>query len=175
MTTKEALRLKAMIGDYPITAALKKGEVCSDLVSCDFAEVKVAHDAFKRTVRELEFDVSELAIVTYLMANARGACSAAGRRSMRHAMAGHRLSRKCVVRARRQGAGAPHRLGRCPAAPGRALSPERAPGYSMRHHAWSRSMRKTGAHPRSDRGQAFPENAPRRHSGRRTECHSIVA
>ena len=72
MTTKEALRLKAMIGDYPITAPLKKGEVCSDLVSFDFAEVKVAHDAFKRTVRELEFDVSELAIVTYLMAKARG-------------------------------------------------------------------------------------------------------
>jgi 4,5-dihydroxyphthalate decarboxylase len=72
MSTAETARLKAMIGDYPITAALKKGEVRSDLVRCDFAEVKVAHDAFKRTVRDLEFDVSELAIVTYLMAKAHG-------------------------------------------------------------------------------------------------------
>jgi 4,5-dihydroxyphthalate decarboxylase len=72
MTTTEMTRLKAMIGDYPITAALKKGDVRSDFVRCDYADVKVAHDAFKRTVRELEFDVSELAIVTYLMARSRG-------------------------------------------------------------------------------------------------------
>ena len=65
-------RLHALLGDYPCTLALKKGEVRSPRVSLDFADVKVPSDAFKRTVRGLEFDVSELAIVTFLMAKAYG-------------------------------------------------------------------------------------------------------
>lgn len=68
----DKLRLKAMIAEYPITAALKRGEVSSPLVDLDFADVKVANTAFKRTVRDLEFDVSELAIITFLMAKAHG-------------------------------------------------------------------------------------------------------
>jgi 4,5-dihydroxyphthalate decarboxylase len=68
----DRLRLKTMIAEYPITAALKRGEVSSPLVDLDFADVKVANTAFKRTVRELEFDVSELAIITFLMAKAHG-------------------------------------------------------------------------------------------------------
>jgi 4,5-dihydroxyphthalate decarboxylase len=38
----------------------------------DFADVKVPNTAFKRVVRDLAFDVAELAIVTFLMARARG-------------------------------------------------------------------------------------------------------
>lgn len=38
----------------------------------DFADVKTPHTAFKRAVRELEFEVCELAIVTFLMAKAWG-------------------------------------------------------------------------------------------------------
>lgn len=34
--------------------------------------MKVSHAAFKRVVRDLEFDVAELAIVTFLMAKAGG-------------------------------------------------------------------------------------------------------
>lgn len=64
--------LKAMIGDYPITAAMKKGEVSSPEVALEYADVKVPNTAFKRAVRNLEFDVSELAIVTFLMARAYG-------------------------------------------------------------------------------------------------------
>ena len=64
--------LKAMIGDYPITAAMKKGSVSSPHVAFDYADVKVPNTAFKRAVRDLEFDVSELAIVTFLMAKAYG-------------------------------------------------------------------------------------------------------
>lgn len=70
MTDK--ITLKALLGDYPNTLALKKGEVSSPLVDFQFADVKVPNTAFKRTVREKEFDVSELAIVTYLQAKNYG-------------------------------------------------------------------------------------------------------
>lgn len=66
------MRLKTLLGDYPVTRALKEGRVRSDLVDFDFADVKVPNTAFKRVVRDLEFDVAEIAIVTYLMAKAHG-------------------------------------------------------------------------------------------------------
>lgn len=66
----EPLKLKALLGDYPNTAALKRGEVKSPKISFDFADVKTPNHAFKRVVRDLEFGVAELAIVTYLMAKA---------------------------------------------------------------------------------------------------------
>ena len=65
-------RLRTLLGDYPVTSALRKGELTSPRVAFDFADVKQVAGAFKRTVRDLEFDVSELAIVTYLMAKAHG-------------------------------------------------------------------------------------------------------
>jgi 4,5-dihydroxyphthalate decarboxylase len=64
--------LRTLLGDYPVTAALKNGAVRSPHVALDFADVKVPNTAFKRVVRELEFDVAELAIVTFLMAKAYG-------------------------------------------------------------------------------------------------------
>jgi 4,5-dihydroxyphthalate decarboxylase len=72
MEVAMATQLKAMIGDYPITAAMKKGAVSSPHVVLEYADVKVPNTAFKRAVRNLEFDVSELAIVTFLMARAYG-------------------------------------------------------------------------------------------------------
>lgn len=72
MTDPEPVTLRALIGDYPVTAALKSGALRSPRVRLDFAEVKPVSAGFKRTVRELEFDVSELAIVTYLLARAHG-------------------------------------------------------------------------------------------------------
>ena len=65
-------KLKTLLGDYPVTRALRQGLVRSPLVELDIADVKVPHTAFKRVVRELEFDVAELAIVTFLMARAFG-------------------------------------------------------------------------------------------------------
>jgi len=62
--------LKTLLGDYPTTHALRAGELTSPKVTFDFADVPQVASAFKRTVRNLEFDVSELAIVTYLMAKA---------------------------------------------------------------------------------------------------------
>ena len=64
------MRLKTLLGDYPVTKALKEGRVRPAGFEFDFADVKVPHTAFKRVVRDLEFDVAELAIVTYLLAKA---------------------------------------------------------------------------------------------------------
>jgi 4,5-dihydroxyphthalate decarboxylase len=66
------MRLKTLLGDYPVSQALKDGRVRSALLEFDFADVKVPNTAFKRVVRDLEFDVAELAIVTFLMAKAHG-------------------------------------------------------------------------------------------------------
>lgn len=60
--------LFTLLGDYPVTRALKSGELRSDLVDFTYADIKVANTGFKPLVREHKFDLSELAIVTYLQA-----------------------------------------------------------------------------------------------------------
>ena len=62
------IRLKTHLGDYPGTAALRRGELRSTLVDFDFVAIKPVSAGFKRVVRDLEFDLAELAIVTYLQA-----------------------------------------------------------------------------------------------------------
>jgi 4,5-dihydroxyphthalate decarboxylase len=66
------LKLHTLLGDYANTRALKAGQVVPQLFEFDFADVKVPNRAFKRVVRNLEFDVAELALVTYLQAKAYG-------------------------------------------------------------------------------------------------------
>jgi 4,5-dihydroxyphthalate decarboxylase len=66
------MRLRTLLGDDPCTAALKDGSVKSDLVTLDFAEYSPTNKGFKPMVREGAFDVSEMAIVTYLMAKSFG-------------------------------------------------------------------------------------------------------
>lgn len=68
----EKTKLYTLLGDYPNTAALRKGEVTSELVDFKFADVKVSNTAFKPLVREERFDLGELAIVTYLQAKTYG-------------------------------------------------------------------------------------------------------
>jgi 4,5-dihydroxyphthalate decarboxylase len=65
-------KLLTLLGNYPNTLALKNGDVKSDLVDFDFADVKVSNTAFKPLVREAKFDVAELAIVTFLQAKTYG-------------------------------------------------------------------------------------------------------
>jgi 4,5-dihydroxyphthalate decarboxylase len=65
-------KLFTLLGNYPNTLALKKGQVKSDLIDFDFADVKVSNTAFKPLVREAKFDVAELAIVTFLQAKTYG-------------------------------------------------------------------------------------------------------
>jgi len=64
--------VKALLGDYPCTAALKSGAARSDRVRLEFEDVRPPSAGFKRVVRGLEFDVAELAITTFLMAKAAG-------------------------------------------------------------------------------------------------------
>jgi 4,5-dihydroxyphthalate decarboxylase len=66
------LTLRTLLGNYPNTAALKKGEVRAPGVVLEFADVKVPNTAFKDVVRHLKYDVTELAIVTFLQAKAHG-------------------------------------------------------------------------------------------------------
>jgi 4,5-dihydroxyphthalate decarboxylase len=66
------IRLRTLLGDHPCTAALKNGSVKSDLVTLDFADFSPTNTGFKPMVREQAFDVSEMAIVTYLMAKSFG-------------------------------------------------------------------------------------------------------
>src|SRR5579863_9525471 len=67
-----AMKLSLMTGNYPNTQPLKSGKVTSPLVSFDFVEVKIANQHFKPLVREAKFDISEVAIVTFLQAKAYG-------------------------------------------------------------------------------------------------------
>jgi len=67
-----ALRLRTLLGDHPGTTALKNGSVKSDSVTLDFAEYSPTNKGFKLMVRDGAFDVSEMAIVTYLMAMSVG-------------------------------------------------------------------------------------------------------
>jgi 4,5-dihydroxyphthalate decarboxylase len=66
------MRLRTLLGDHPGTSALKNGSLKSDLVTFDFAEYSPTNKGFKPMVREQAFDVSEMAVVTYLMAKSFG-------------------------------------------------------------------------------------------------------
>lgn len=62
--------LHALLGDYPNTQALRRGHLKPTGTAFDFADITPPHTAFKRAVRDLDFDLCELAIVTFLMAKA---------------------------------------------------------------------------------------------------------
>lgn len=65
-------RLRTALGDCPHTAGLKSGEIVSADVALDFVEVEPIHRAFAPMARTQAYDVSEMAIVTYLQAKAYG-------------------------------------------------------------------------------------------------------
>lgn len=68
MTT--TLVLPALLGDYPNTSLLRNGQIRPTNFELVFEEEKSMIKAFPKAVREQAFDVSELAIVTYLTAKA---------------------------------------------------------------------------------------------------------
>jgi 4,5-dihydroxyphthalate decarboxylase len=67
-----AVEWQAAIGEYPHTQALKSGQVTSKALRLTFADITPINRAFKPMVRESRFDVSELAIATFLQAKACG-------------------------------------------------------------------------------------------------------
>ena len=66
------LTLKTLLGNYPNTRALRDNSLQPKTFHFEFADVKVPNRAFKRVVRELEFDVAEIALVTFFQAKAYG-------------------------------------------------------------------------------------------------------
>jgi 4,5-dihydroxyphthalate decarboxylase len=72
MNAKTPRPLRTVLGDYPHTLPLKRGKIPSGVARLDFVDVKPTHLAFKPMVRELAYNVCEMAIVTFLMAKAYG-------------------------------------------------------------------------------------------------------
>jgi len=68
----EITTLSAAFDDYPHTLPLKRGEINSPRLALAFSDIKPANRFFKPMVRELKFDVSEMAIATYVQAKAHG-------------------------------------------------------------------------------------------------------
>jgi 4,5-dihydroxyphthalate decarboxylase len=67
------IRLNIAIADYGHTRALKSGEVPIEGVEPNFIQVVPIIGAFRRMVRDVEFDVCEMAPTTYMIARALGA------------------------------------------------------------------------------------------------------
>jgi len=71
-TAEKIVTLNACFGTYPHTRALKEGAITSDRVKLQFTEINPVNRAFMPMAREQKFDLSEMAIVTYLQAKAYG-------------------------------------------------------------------------------------------------------
>src|SRR6185369_11186277 len=81
MTVEEAplnqtTRLRVAIGNYPQTAAFKNRQISSPISSpnlaLDLVEIEPIYKAFAEMVRKGAYDISEMAIVTYLQAKSWG-------------------------------------------------------------------------------------------------------
>lgn len=65
------LTLRVAFADYPHVRALRDGTVRSDRVAFDFVPVSPISRAFRPMVRDLAFDLSEMAVATLAQAHAR--------------------------------------------------------------------------------------------------------
>jgi 4,5-dihydroxyphthalate decarboxylase len=66
------LPLTTLLGNYAGTQGIRSGAVTSHLIDLQVADVKVSNRAFPRVVRTREFQVAELALVTFFQARAYG-------------------------------------------------------------------------------------------------------
>jgi 4,5-dihydroxyphthalate decarboxylase len=71
-TAENVKTISICVGSYPHTRALKDGSLPSDRLALQFTEINPVNRAFMPMAREQKFDVSEMAIVTYLQAKAYG-------------------------------------------------------------------------------------------------------
>jgi len=67
------VHLKLAIAEHPHTAAIRDGSIPIEGVDAEFITVHPQIGAFRRMVRDVEFDVCELAPTTYIIARAYGA------------------------------------------------------------------------------------------------------
>jgi 4,5-dihydroxyphthalate decarboxylase len=72
MSLQQVTRLRGALGDYAHTLPLKNKQIASQSVAFDFTEVKPVYKVFGAMLRERAFDVSEMAIVSYLQAKSHG-------------------------------------------------------------------------------------------------------
>lgn len=68
----EMARVGIVVGSYPHTTALLSGAITAPGLTLDLHDLAATPDAFKRMVRKQEFDLCELAIVTFLQAREHG-------------------------------------------------------------------------------------------------------
>jgi 4,5-dihydroxyphthalate decarboxylase len=73
MKLASKVHLKIAIAEHPHTAAIRNGSIPIEGVDAEFVTVKPQIGAFRRMVRDVEFDVCELAPTTYIIARAYGA------------------------------------------------------------------------------------------------------
>ena len=67
------VHLKIAIAEHPHTSAIRNGSIPIEGVDAEFITVQLQIGAFRRKVRDVEFDVCELAPTTYIIARAYGA------------------------------------------------------------------------------------------------------
>lgn len=67
------VHLKLAIAEHPHTSAIRSGAIPIEGVDAEFITVQPQIGAFRRMVRDVEFDVCELAPTTYIIARAHGA------------------------------------------------------------------------------------------------------
>jgi 4,5-dihydroxyphthalate decarboxylase len=72
-TLANKVKLKIAIAEHPHTAAIRNGSIPIEGVDAEFVTVQPQIGAFRRMVRDVEFDVCELAPTTYIIARAYGA------------------------------------------------------------------------------------------------------
>jgi 4,5-dihydroxyphthalate decarboxylase len=69
----DKVNLKIAVAEHPHTSAIRNGSIPIEGVDAEFITVKPQIGAFRRMVRDVEFDVCELAPTTYIIARAYGA------------------------------------------------------------------------------------------------------
>jgi 4,5-dihydroxyphthalate decarboxylase len=88
-TQEQPLTLQAAVGRGGPTRALRDGSVPTGPIRLEFAEIEPLIPAYRRMVRDTEFDVCELPIVTYLLARSVGRPFTALPIFLRHAFFHH--------------------------------------------------------------------------------------
>ena len=69
----DKVRLTLAIAEYPHTSAIRDGSIAIEGVDAEIVTVQPQIAAFRRMVRQVEFDACELAPTTYIIARAYGA------------------------------------------------------------------------------------------------------
>jgi 4,5-dihydroxyphthalate decarboxylase len=68
----EKVRLKIAVAEHPHTSAIRDGSIPIEGVEAEIVTVKPQIGAFRRMVRDVEFDVCEIAPTTYIIARTYG-------------------------------------------------------------------------------------------------------